>query len=48
MMRRKQIDYAQSGWDASIPDAQVCMKVDAAGCKQVLESTLMAPWLPAR
>jgi inosine-uridine nucleoside N-ribohydrolase len=48
MMRRKQIDYAQSGWDSSIPDAQVCMKVDATGCKQVLESTLMAPWLRAR
>ncbi len=45
MMRRKRIDYAQAGWDDSIPDAHVCMRVDAAACKQVLERTLMGPWL---
>jgi inosine-uridine nucleoside N-ribohydrolase len=45
MLRRKNINYPQSGWGADIPDAQVCVQVDAAACNTVLESTLMGPWL---
>ena len=47
MMRRKAIDYPQSGWEASIPDTQVCMQVDAERCRQTIEDILLGNWLQA-
>ena len=45
MLRRKAIGYPQPGWDQDIPDTRACMRVQADACKQVLEQTLMGPWL---
>ena len=47
MLRRKNIDYPQAGWDAHIPLTQACMRVDAQAASQVLEDTLMSNWLHA-
>lgn len=47
MLRRKDIDYPQSGWDADTPLTHACMRVDAAAVSQVLEDTLMSNWLHA-
>lgn len=46
MMRRKDIAYPQPGWDELVPDAQVCLKVDAPACLALIEATLMSDWLP--
>ena len=43
--RRPTIGYAQRGWDAPLPETQVCMQVDAAGAGRVFEETLMLDWL---
>ena len=45
MLRRKDINYPQSGWGPDIPESHACMQVDAGACNTVLESTLMGPWL---
>jgi inosine-uridine nucleoside N-ribohydrolase len=45
MLRRKDINYPQSGWGSDIPESHACMQVDAGACNTVLESTLMGPWL---
>ena len=45
LMRRKDIDYPQAGWESHIPDTSACMQVDAAACTQELESTLLRAWL---
>jgi inosine-uridine nucleoside N-ribohydrolase len=47
MMRRKNIDYPQTGWTENVPDTHVCMTVDSVACNVVLENTLMGPWLTA-
>ena len=43
--RRPTIGYAQRGWDAPLPETDVCMQVDAAGAGRVFEDTLMGDWL---
>ena len=45
MLRRRAIDYPQPGWDASVPQSQVCMQVQADACVQVIEDTLLRDWL---
>jgi inosine-uridine nucleoside N-ribohydrolase len=45
ILRRKQIQYPQAGWDAHMPLTHACMQVDAKAARQVLESTLMGDWL---
>ena len=45
MLRRKAIDYPQSGWGANIPETAVCLQVNAAACLALIEATLMRPWL---
>jgi inosine-uridine nucleoside N-ribohydrolase len=45
MKRLDYIDYPQAGWGEGQPPAQVCMAVDAPGCLQVFEDTLMSDWL---
>jgi purine nucleosidase len=45
MLRRKNIDYPQAGWEAHMPLTQACMQVDAKAASQVLEDTLMSAWL---
>jgi len=45
MLRRKDIAYAQAGWEAHVPDTQVCMQVQAGAASAVLESTLLGHWL---
>ena len=47
MLRRKDIAYPQSGWGPEVPDTQVCMQVQAAACKALIERTLMGAWLGA-
>ena len=47
MMRRKNIEYPQSGWSASVPETHACITVDSAQCIKVFEDTLMGPWLTA-
>lgn len=47
MLRRKSIDYPQSGWGPEVPDTQVCMRVQAQACKALIERTLMGAWLRA-
>lgn len=43
--RRKHAPYPHPGWGSDIPDTQVCMQVDAAGCLALLERTMMSDWL---
>ena len=45
ILRRRHINYPQSGWDAHVPLTHACMQVDAKGARQVLEDTLMSDWL---
>jgi len=45
ILDRKKIGYPQHGWGDDIPDAQVCMQVDAAAAGRVFETTLMGDWL---
>lgn len=45
MLRRKAIEYPQSGWGESIAPTHVCMQVQASACNAVLEDTLMRNWL---
>jgi inosine-uridine nucleoside N-ribohydrolase len=45
MMHRKDFDYAQSGWGATVPLTAVCMQVDATASAALLEQTLMRDWL---
>jgi hypothetical protein len=45
ILDRKKIGYPQRGWGDDIPDAQVCMQVDAAAAGRVFETTLMGDWL---
>ena len=45
MLRRKNIDYPQAGWDAHMPLTHACMQVDAKAARKVLEDTLMRDWL---
>jgi inosine-uridine nucleoside N-ribohydrolase len=45
MMQRKNIPYAQGGWDSHIPLAQACIAVDAPACKALIADTLLLPWL---
>lgn len=47
MMRRKHIDYPQTGWETAVPDTHACMKVDSVACTNVFETTMMGPWLTA-
>ena len=41
MLRRKDIEYSQSGWESHIPDSQVCINIEADTARQRIESTLM-------
>lgn len=45
ILRRRHINYPQSGWDAHVPLTHACMQVDAKSARQVLEDTLMSDWL---
>jgi inosine-uridine nucleoside N-ribohydrolase len=45
ILRRRHINYPQTGWDAHVPLTHACMEVDAKGARQVLEDTLMSDWL---
>jgi len=45
MMRRKDIDYPQSGWGPDVADTHVCMQVQASASQQLIERTLLANWL---
>ncbi|MDD2924972.1 nucleoside hydrolase [Rhodoferax sp.] len=45
IMRRKDISYPQHGWHEEIPHTQVCLKVQANACKDVIKTTLMRNWL---
>jgi purine nucleosidase len=45
MMRRRNVNYPQAGWEGNVPESSACMHVDAAACCTVLEDTLMGPWL---
>jgi inosine-uridine nucleoside N-ribohydrolase len=45
MMRRKNIDYPQSGWGTDIPETTVCMQVNAQACTTLIDTTLMGNWL---
>ncbi len=45
MMRRRNVNYPQAGWEGDVPESSACMHVDAAACCTVLENTLMGPWL---
>ncbi len=45
MMRRKAVDYPQSGWGDEVPEVAACMQVDAKACTHLIEDTLMRPWL---
>ena len=45
MLRRKAIDYPQNGWEAHVPDSQVCIQVQAQAARQVIEATLLGDWL---
>jgi inosine-uridine nucleoside N-ribohydrolase len=47
MLRRRHVNYPQTGWDAHVPLTHVCMEVDAKAARQVLEDTLMRDWLKA-
>jgi inosine-uridine nucleoside N-ribohydrolase len=47
MLRRKNIDYPQTGWGTNTPLTQACMRVDAQAASQVLEDALMSNWLHA-
>jgi hypothetical protein len=47
MLRRRDISYPQAGWAADVPDTQVCMRVQAQVCKDLIERTLMSNWLEA-
>lgn len=43
--RRTYIDYPQAGWSQHLPLTDVCMAVNAAGCLELFEATLMSDWL---
>jgi inosine-uridine nucleoside N-ribohydrolase len=43
MLKRKTIPYPQTGWE--VAPATVCMRVQAAGCRQKIEEVLMRNWL---
>lgn len=43
--RRAYIDYPQAGWGQHLPLTDVCMTVNAAGCLELFEVTLMSDWL---
>ena len=43
--RRAYIDYPQAGWGQHLPLTDVCMAVNAAGCLELFEATLMSDWL---
>lgn len=47
MMRRKPIHYPQAGWEEKFPRTQVCMQVDSVACRELIEITLLRPWLDA-
>lgn len=47
MLRRKAIDYPQTGWGSNIPETDVCLRVDASACLSLVERTLMGDWLRA-
>lgn len=43
--QRDFIDYPQQGWEKDRPRTQVCMQVDAPGCVDLFEETMMRDWL---
>jgi inosine-uridine nucleoside N-ribohydrolase len=45
MLRRKRIDYPQTGWEDNVGDTTVCMQVQADACREAIEQTLLGPWL---
>jgi inosine-uridine nucleoside N-ribohydrolase len=45
ILRRRHVNYPQTGWDAHVPLTHACMQVDAKGARLVLEDTLMSDWL---
>jgi len=45
MMQRKAVTYPQHGWHEEIPHTQVCMRVQAAACRDVVEATLKRNWM---
>ena len=45
MQRKDFMDYPQAGWGRHLPLTDVCMQVDAAGCLDLFEQTLMSDWL---
>jgi inosine-uridine nucleoside N-ribohydrolase len=45
ILRRRHVNYPQTGWDAHVPLTRACMQVDAKGARLVLEDTLMSDWL---
>jgi len=45
ILRRRNIHYPHDGWGADIPLSHACMHVDAKAARQLVEDTLMRPWL---
>lgn len=45
LMRRKDISYPHPGWESHVPDTRVCLQVQAPACLELLEQTLLRPWL---
>lgn len=45
MSRRHINEYPQQGWEGHIPSTNVCMQVNARGCLDVFEETLLLDWL---
>ncbi len=45
IMRRRNIHYPHDGWGADVPLCQACIHVDAKAARQLVEDTLMRPWL---
>ena len=43
--RRGYINYPQQGWSKDLPVTDVCMRVDAAGCLDLFEKTMLSDWL---
>lgn len=45
MDRHGGLTYPQPGWEKERPETRVCMQVDAAACRELIERTLGGNWL---
>jgi purine nucleosidase len=45
MDRHGGLRYPQAGWEQGRPATRVCMEVDAAGCRQLIDEVLRRDWL---